>query len=139
MKIIDWTGNKMKPWKPSKADQKRMDDQNKKYPWDFTVYISYAGRGKTSESALTARNEIEKKLSVFGSWVGHGTDMSSREHDVQVGFKNEKDIEKARKIAVDIMFKHGVSGHYNIYNTRKDARPKAKRVVKRQLKPVVSI
>ena len=114
------TGPKPKPFKLPKAVEKRLEAQTKKYPWSFSVDVSYGQYGKKRKEAHTARNEIEEKWSKFGNWIGHGSELGKNGTcDIQVGFKTMKDVEKARKIAINIMFKHEVSGRYHIFDLRK--------------------
>lgn len=121
MKIIDWTGDKQKPFKISKAHEKKNKERDKIYPWDFSVDITYGQRGKRYKEAHTARNEIEKEWSKFGDWIGHASSLGvSGSCDVQVAFKTRTDVEKAKKIAIDTMFKHGVSGRYHIFDIMKE-------------------
>jgi len=81
----------------------------KTHPWSLIIEIPY--RQKNSR---TIRDEIEKKLSKIGKWVGHGTGFGV--HDVCVAFKTKKDLEKAKTVAIHIMFKRHVSGRYIIRN-----------------------
>jgi hypothetical protein len=121
MKIIDMTGPDPKPFKLPKAVEKRLDAQTKKYPWSFSVHITYGQSGKKFSEAHMARNEIEKKWTKFGKWIGHGSSLGvAGSCDVQVAFKNMKDVEKAKKVAIDIMFKHEVSGRYHIFDLREE-------------------
>jgi len=82
-----------------------------KNPWSLRVEILY------NKNSRDVRDKIEKKLSKLGEWVGHGSGFGA--HDVQIAFKTEKAAEKAKDIAVDMMFKNHVSGKYNIYNENK--------------------
>jgi hypothetical protein len=107
-----------KPFKRTKAEEKKHQENVRKYPWSFTVYIT---TGSASKRELV-RNEIEKKWEKFGDWVGHGYSYQTGEYDVQVAFKTKPDVDKARKLAVNSMFKHGVSGRYSIYNELKEKR-----------------
>jgi hypothetical protein len=78
-----------------------------KNPWSLIIEIPY--RQKNSRAI---RDEIEKKLSKLGEWIGHGTGFGA--HDVHIAFKTEKDANKAKTIAINIMSKHNVSGRYVI-------------------------
>lgn len=75
----------------------------KTHPWSLVIEIPY--RQKNSR---TIRDEIEKKLSKLGEWIGHGTGFGA--YDVHLVFKTEKDAKKAKTIAVNIMLKNNISG-----------------------------
>jgi hypothetical protein len=81
----------------------------KTHPWSLIIEIPY--RQKNSRAI---RDEIEKRLSKIGEWTGHGTGLGV--HDVSISFKTQKDLKKAKKISIDIMFKHNISGRYKILN-----------------------
>jgi hypothetical protein len=81
----------------------------KTHPWSLIVEIPY--RQKNSR---VIRDEIEKKLSKLGEWVGHGTGFGV--HDVHIAFKTKNNLEKAKKLAINIMLKNNVSGRYRMHN-----------------------
>lgn len=76
------------------------------YPWSFILKISYKKNSKL------ARDTIEKEITTFGEWVGHGSGFGA--HDLHVAFKTEKSAIKAKKIAIKLMSKYNVNGRYVI-------------------------
>jgi hypothetical protein len=73
-----------------------------KYPWNLIVKILY------NVNSINVRDEIEKKLSKMGKWIGHGSGFGA--HDTQIVFKTEKDADKAKTIAENMMIKYNVDG-----------------------------
>lgn len=113
--IIDLTGDKPKPFKPSKKQLAKWKAIDKKYPVSLSVDIPFTRT--TANKALDARDEISEAWSKFGSWVGQGADLGgSGECDVQVLFK-EKDCSKSKAIANAILKKHGVTGEYTTFRS----------------------
>jgi hypothetical protein len=49
-----------------------------KYPWNLIVKILY------NVNSINVRDEIEKKLSKMGKWIGHGSGFGA--HDTQIVF-----------------------------------------------------
>jgi hypothetical protein len=100
--------------KTVKPNRLALNRRRKRYPWSLSVHITYGQAGKKTKEAHLARDEIEREWMKFGNWIGHGSSLgASGDCDVQVSFKTYKDVEKAKKLAVTSMFKHGVSGRYH--------------------------
>jgi len=85
------------------------------YPHNLVVYINYT---KNKDEIFLARNAIEKELSKYGKWVGHGQDISPNgKCDTQFAFKTKYDASEAGILALEIIRRNNVDGDIKYFSS----------------------